>query len=263
MAILDARSRGAYQKSHIRGAIHADLFHYFVPGTDRKGLGEFRKDLARRLGNLGLTGKETIIAYESKLGMRAARVAWMLEYAGSRRVFLLEGGFRAWNRSGFPVEAKSRKPEVRNFRIRPASGVLATADRVAASKSDVILDVRSKGEFNGTEKRNCDERYGRIRGAESLEWTNFIDDANRFRNRSEMANILEEKGLAKNREIVTYCHRGARAAAAFYALRSLGFENVRNYIGSWHEWSARKELPVERGPRSRRREKARVVAKLR
>ncbi len=187
----------------------------------------------------------------------------MLEYAGSRRVFLLEGGFRAWNRSGFPVEARSRKPEVRILKIRPISRVLATADHVATSKSQVILDVRSEREFNGTEKRDCDERYGRIRDAEWLEWTDFIYNGNRFRNRSEMANILKEKGLARDREIVTYCHRGARAAAAFYALRSLGFENVRNYVGSWHEWSARKELPVDRGSRSWRREEASMAAKLR
>ena len=195
--------------------------------------------------------------------MRAARVAWMLEYAGSPRLYLLEGGFRAWNRSGFPVESGSRRPEVREFRIRPASKVLATADHVAASKPGIVLDVRSRGEFDGAEKRDCDERYGRIRGADWLEWTNFLQDGERFRDRSDIANLLREKGLTKKSEIVTYCHRGARAAAAFYALRSLGFENVRNYIGSWHEWSARKELPVERGSRSRRREKARVAAKLR
>ncbi len=187
----------------------------------------------------------------------------MLEYAGSRRVFLLEGGFKDWNKSGFPVEARSRRPAIRTFHLRPASRILATADHVAASKPDIILDVRSQGEFAGTEKRDCDERYGRIRGAEWLEWTNFLHDGERLRNRSEMASLLKEQSLAKNKEIVTYCHRGARAAAAFYALRSLGFENVRNYIGSWHEWSARKKLPVEPGSHSRRREKISVVAKLR
>src|SRR5207247_10826907 len=57
LSILDARSRGAYRRSHIPGAIHADLFHYFVPGTDRKGLQKFQNDLARKLGNMGLTGK--------------------------------------------------------------------------------------------------------------------------------------------------------------------------------------------------------------
>ena len=104
MEILDARSRVAFTKSHIPGALHADLFHYFIPGTDRTGLAMFHRDLASRLGKLGLTGRETIVVYESNLGMRAARVAWMLEYAGSPKVFLLEGGFSAWRNAGSRLE---------------------------------------------------------------------------------------------------------------------------------------------------------------
>src|SRR3989475_11384588 len=95
LSILDARSRGAYRKSHIPGAIHADLFHYFVPGTNRKGLRKFHEDLGQRLGKLGLTGKETIGIYESGFGMPAPTVGWMLEYTRAHKVFLLEGGFHA------------------------------------------------------------------------------------------------------------------------------------------------------------------------
>src|SRR5438445_11662124 len=83
IAILDARSRQSYVKSHIPGAIHADLFHYFVPGTDRKGLQIFQADLSRPRENMRLTGKETIVVYESGFGMRAARAGWMVEYAGA------------------------------------------------------------------------------------------------------------------------------------------------------------------------------------
>src|SRR5881296_2693479 len=90
LSILDARSRNSYVRSHIPGAIHADLFHYFVPGTDRKGLRQFQNDLAQRLGDMGLAGKETVVVYESGFGIRAARVGWMLEYAGTSKVFLLE-----------------------------------------------------------------------------------------------------------------------------------------------------------------------------
>ncbi len=171
----------------------------------------------------------------------------MLEYAGSPRVFLLEGGFQAWRGSGFPLETKPRMPDTRTFQIRPVSKLLATADHIASSKSRLVLDVRSEGEFTGKENRECDERNGRISGARWLEWTNFIHDRERFENRSEIANVLKQRGLNKDAEIVTYCHRGARAAAAFYALRSLGYKNVKNYIGSWHEWSARKKFPVEKG----------------
>ncbi len=246
LSILDARSRAAYRRSHIPGAIHADLFHYFVPGTDRKGLQKFQNDLARKLGNMGLTGKETMVVYESGFGMRAARVGWMLEYAGAGNVLLLEGGFKAWRKSHYPIQNRIVEPELKIFQVKPASRLLATADEVRSPRSALVLDVRSEGEFTGKEGRDCDERRGRIPRARWFEWTNFLYDGERFKTRSEIADALREKGLSRDKVVVTYCHRGARAAAAFYALRSLGYRNVKNYIGSWHEWSARKNLPVER-----------------
>jgi thiosulfate/3-mercaptopyruvate sulfurtransferase len=196
---------------------------------------------------MGLTGRETMVVYESSFGMRAARVGWMLEYAGAHRVFLLEGGFQAWRRSQLPVENKLVEHEHQTFRLKPARGLLATADDIRSDRSAQILDVRSQGEFTGKEGRECDRRRGRIPHARWIEWTNFVQGGKRFKTRSEIASVLKENGLRKNGSVmVTYCHRGARAAAAYYALRSLGYGNVKNYVGSWHEWSARKNLPVER-----------------
>lgn len=226
--------------------MHADLFHYFVPGTDRKGLQKFHDDLARILGNLGLTGRETVVVYESSFGMRAARVGWMLEYAGARKVFLLEGGFQAWRKSHLPTETRSENPDHRTFRVRPVPKLLATADEIRSARSAKILDVRSEEEFTGKKGRDCDPRQGRVPRAQWLEWTNFLKDGKRFKTKSEIATTLKQNGLTRSETVVTYCHRGARAASAFYALRSLGYSSVKNYVGSWHEWSSRKNLPVER-----------------
>jgi thiosulfate/3-mercaptopyruvate sulfurtransferase len=244
--VLDARSRGSYRLSHILGARHADLFHYFVPGTDKKGLTQFQEDLEKELGSLGLTGRETAVVYESRFGMRAARIGWMLQYAGLSKVFLLEGGFQAWKGARYPVEKFRSICHDMKFQLTPNSKILATAEETARLKKGVVLDVRSRGEYEGIEARDCDTRRGRVPGASWLEWTEFIDRRQGFRNDPQISLALKEKGLRKNREIVTYCHRGARAAAAYYALRALGYNNVKNYIGSWHEWSGRKELPIEK-----------------
>jgi thiosulfate/3-mercaptopyruvate sulfurtransferase len=244
--VLDARSKASYRQSHILGARHADLFHYFVPGTDKKGLKQFQEDLASELGALGLSGLETAVVYESRFGMRAARIAWMLQYAGLSKVFLLEGGFQAWKRASYSVEKSQPIFQDKKFEVRPNSKILASAEETARLKRGIVLDVRSLGEYEGSEVRDCDTRRGRVPGASWLEWTEFINHGRGFRKDRRISGVLKEKGLHKNQEIVTYCHRGARAAAAYYALRALGYNNVKNYIGSWHEWSTRKELRIEK-----------------
>src|SRR5207245_1004743 len=129
---------------------------------------------------------------------------------------------------------------------RPTQKQHATTDEIRTDRTSQNLDVHSERKVTGKEGRDCDKRRGRIPRARWLEWTYFLQDGKRFKTRAEIASSLKEKGLNKNRPVITYCHRGARAAAAYYALRSIGYENVKNYIGSWHEWSARRNLPVEK-----------------
>jgi len=180
--------------------------------------------------------------------MRAARVAWMLEYAGIQSPLMLEGGFRAWQDSNYPVEKKRRAVVQTKFKANPDPSVLATVGNVrslSTSRTGLVLDVRSRGEYDGSEKRECCPRSGRIPGSVWFEWTNFLDERGGFQNRRSIEKQLRSKGLRPGSDIVVYCHRGARAAAAFYALRSMGYNKARNYVGSWHEWSSKKNLPAE------------------
>ena len=250
VVILDARSVNAYYRAHIPGARNADFFHYFVPGTDRKNLTAFHRDLESKLGRLGLRGDERAVVYESGFGMRAARVAWMIEYAGMKSPLMLEGGFRAWQNSKYPVEMKRRAAVRSDFKAHPNGAVLATAGLVrslSASPTGVVLDVRSRGEYEGSEKRECCPRSGRIPGAVWFEWTNFLNGKEGFQSSRSIRKQLRSIGLGPRSDIAVYCHRGARAAAALYALRSIGYTRARNYVGSWHEWSSKRRLPNELG----------------
>ena len=208
----------------------------------------FQHDLEAKLGRLGLKGNEITVVYESRFGMRVARVAWMLEYAGIQSPLMLEGGFRAWQDSNYPVEKKRRAVVQTKFKANPDPSVLATVGNVrslSTSRTGLVLDVRSRGEYDGSEKRECCPRSGRIPGSVWFEWTNFLDERGGFQNRRSIEKQLRSKGLRPGSDIVVYCHRGARAAAAFYALRSMGYNKARNYVGSWHEWSSKKNLPAE------------------
>jgi thiosulfate/3-mercaptopyruvate sulfurtransferase len=210
----------------------------------------FHRDLESKLGRLGLRGNEKAIVYESGFGMRAARVAWMLQYAGMKRPLMLEGGFRVWKGSRFPVEKKRRVVVETGFKARPDPSVLATSGHVRSlirSPTGLVLDVRSMGEYDGSENRECCPRSGRVPGAVWFEWTNFLSGKGGFQSRQLISKQLQSIGLRPSSDIAVYCHRGARAAAAFYALRSMGYNRARNYVGSWHEWSSKKNLPAERG----------------
>lgn len=182
--------------------------------------------------------------------MRAARVAWLLEYAGMRTPLMLEDGFRAWKDSKYPVEKRVRVTVPTIFNAHPDPAVLATASYVRSlsiAPNGVVLDVRSRGEYDGSENRECCPRSGRVPGAVWFEWTNFLSGKGGFRSRQSISKQLRSMGLHPSSDIAVYCHRGARAAAAFYALRSMGYSRARNYVGSWHEWSSKKNLPTELG----------------
>ena len=88
-------------------------------------------------------------------------------------------------------------------------------------------------------------RGGAIPGAVHLEWTHNLDQNGAFKPVSELREMYERAGVTPDKEVVTYCQGGYRAAHSYLALRLLGYPRVRNYIGSWKEWGDRVDLPIE------------------
>jgi thiosulfate/3-mercaptopyruvate sulfurtransferase len=99
-----------------------------------------------------------------------------------------------------------------------------------------VLDVRTRSEFDGSAGQPCDPRQGHIPGARNVDISRLVELG-----RDDIEAAL---GLEPGDEIVAYCHSGSRSAIATQLLRGLGYE-ARNYVGSWHEWSRREELPIE------------------
>jgi thiosulfate/3-mercaptopyruvate sulfurtransferase len=107
----------------------------------------------------------------------------------------------------------------------------------------VILDARSDGEYCGTAVRA--KRGGRVPGAVHVEWTRNLGPDGAFKPADELREMYESAGVTPDREVLTYCQGGYRAAHAYLALRLLGYPRVRNYVGSWKEWGDRDDLPIE------------------
>ena len=246
LLVLDLRPPDAYAAGHVPGAIHLDLWGVSLIDSDPAPLNAFMWMIEHVLAIHGVTDRTPVVVYDDQSGVRAARAFWFLEYFGHPSVRLLDGGFGAWTRAGLPVSRDAAPALATEWTGTREGRTIATWREVKAaidSPDAVILDARTDGEYCGATIRA--KRGGAVPGAVHVEWTRNLGPDGAFKPAGELRQMYEDAGVTPDREVLTYCQGGYRAAHTYLALRLLGYPRVRNYIGSWKEWGDREELPVE------------------
>jgi thiosulfate/3-mercaptopyruvate sulfurtransferase len=235
----DVRGPNAHSRGHIPGSRPLVLGSP-PPMSDPAVLQALAPEVGLRLRRHGVTGEERLVLYDRGDGVGAMPAAQMAELAGHPRVAVLLGGLAAWP-GELEVGAVELQPVKTSF--EPRLDAVPTREELESRLEDprlVILDVRTPEEFAGKGGYPCDPRQGHIPGARHV----HVQDLFAAPGRPLPADEVRAR-VGEAEEVVAYCHSGSRSALATLALRAAGYD-VRNYAGSWHEWSRHDELPIER-----------------
>lgn len=248
--LIDAVDPTLYGRAHIPGAVN--LFYQELNKLEEKkksGLPLSPEEAEKVFGEAGIDEKTPVIVYDGGEGPFASGVWHVLTAFGHPNVRVLNGGFRKWLKEGRPITQEVPKVEKRRFVARPQSDLMVKADWMVknlGNKDLIVLDARSFKEYIGEDLRGV-ARGGHIPGAVHLEWVKVADKLETFKAADKLRQVFEERGITRDKELVTYCQNGVgRATDLLLALRLIGYDKVRLYTGSWQEWANDPSLPIEK-----------------
>lgn len=244
-----------YETGHIPGAVKIDWHTDLNDPVQRDYIDGAA--FAELMGSRGIGRDTTVVVYGDKNNWWAAYALWVFSLFGHEDVRLLDGGRAKWEAEGrrYTTEKQDVAPVDYPVVERQDGDIRAFKDDVLAHLGKPLIDVRSPEEFSGertTAPAYPEEgalRAGHIPTAANVPWGKAAAEDGTFRRVPELdALYRDQAGLADGDEVIAYCRIGERSAHTWFVLTHLlGFENVRNYDGSWTEWGSAVRVPIVQG----------------
>jgi thiosulfate/3-mercaptopyruvate sulfurtransferase len=244
----------AYEKGHLPGAVgwnwRNDL--QAKPARDIAP----KEQLEQLLSRSGIGPETTVILYGDNNNWFAAYAYWTLKYYGLDNVKLINGGRVKLEAEGRQFTTDVPSPASANFKF---SG--GTNEAIRAYRDDVaerigkagLVDVRSPGEYSGellapeNLPQEGAQRGGHIPTAKNIPWAKAVKEDGTFKDVAELKELYGGQGITGERETIAYCRIGERSAHTWFVLTEiLGYQDVRNYDGSWTEWGSLIKAPIEK-----------------
>jgi len=228
--VLDIRKEEDYKQSHIPSAVNLPLASLLADDSPEKVL--------QYAQSFGISDETPVVVYDDTFGALASRVAWTLQYIGHEDVSLLDITFGTWKKMGLETNTEKVSFDKKNHSLKLRPEILATVDYLgpAKEKGAILIDNR--------ERLNFLENH--IPGAMNIPYRMLASPDNILRPKEELKRLIQNRNITPDAEVITYCGSvGTLSGLGYYALKSIGMENVKLYVRSFKEWKSL-EKPIER-----------------
>ncbi|MEU4249717.1 sulfurtransferase [Amycolatopsis sp. NPDC026612] len=244
----------AYDAGHIRGAVKFDWRNDLQDGVRRDFVS--KEGFEKLLSEKGISNDDLVVLYGGNNNWFAAYAYWYFKLYGHENVKLLDGGRKKWELDGRELNSDEVKRDRTEYHAQDQDlSLRAFRDEVVQSiGSKNFVDVRSPDEFSGKLlapahlPQEQSQVPGHIPGALNVPWAKVANEDGTFKTEEEIKELYKDEGIDEGKGTIAYCRIGERSSIAWFALHELlGYEDVKNYDGSWTEYGSLVGVPVELG----------------
>ena len=247
----------AYGQGHIQGAVGVNWTTQ-LGDPIRRDIPN-KEDWARLLAEAGVSPETRIIFYGDNNNWFAAFAYWVSKIYGHRNAALMNGGRKKWELENRSFTTDVPQPQRANYPAREPDFRFRAylRDILERPAATALVDVRSPAEFNGEViappgMTETAQRAGHVPGAQSIPWAQAANEDGTFKSPEDLRQLYGNKGITADKDVVAYCRIGERSSHTWFVLKELlGFNNVKNYDGSWTEYGSVVGVPIENPARER------------